>query len=360
MLVGGAIQLNLCVIGLLLRPLSSDITERCEQISNVKHLHDECKVQDALLEEKDDNSSAFGEEKRYTNRRELGIIDKFKNQMMGGSVRHLSGASSENKPPVFSSVSEMRHNGSLGSKLSVNLDILMCGSVNSLLLIEKNILQYTSSRNSLQKNKNNGYSCTSVRTSSKHELPPSDNRSMSDLFLELKNAPPHSVQISKPLENARVLLEQPPISKSHRHLLVKNWQLLKNPVFLAFLISNIFTNLSFLMPVLFMVDRAVDHGIPSASAALLVSINGAGNVFGRVFFGFISDHWVSDHLVLYISSLAACGVATSLSSLCGSLLWLHGLYAFAFGCFIGVVNNTVMIMWDRILNSKRKDNSSLS
>ena len=357
----GAIQLNLCVIGLLLRPLPSDTRGTRDS----KHCFDECDVQDALLsidkEERDSTTESIPAINSPVHPKigKLGIIENLRDQKMGGSVRHLSEENNGTNPPaVFHSVNELRlkarivgddskttstfleskHSVNL-SKHSVNLDILMCGSVHSLLLIEKRVLHYDGSQNSLRKNKTNENSHPNVSVHSKQDTPHLNRLSWtSSLYPEGRHSSTLIVHMSNHAENDScnsVILDQLPVSESHKLSICRSWVLLKNPIFLALLISNVLTNLSFLMPVLFMVDRAIDYGIASTSAALLISINGAGNVFGRVFFGYISDHWFPDRLILYIACLSACGVATSMSSLCGGVLWLHGVYALTFGCFIG-------------------------
>ncbi|XP_005103079.2 uncharacterized protein LOC101852192 [Aplysia californica] len=121
-------------------------------------------------------------------------------------------------------------------------------------------------------------------------------------------------------------------------------RLLQNGTFLVFSISNFFTNLSFFMPVLYMVDRAQDSGIQKGDAAMLVSVYGAGNIFGKLFFGWLADRGLVDRLFYYIACLTVCGVSTSLSPLCGSNHVLHSSYAFVFGCFIGAYVTLVPIV----------------
>ncbi|RUS72942.1 hypothetical protein EGW08_019295 [Elysia chlorotica] len=110
--------------------------------------------------------------------------------------------------------------------------------------------------------------------------------------------------------------------------------LMKNPYFIAFAFSNFLTSLTFLMPPVYIVDRALENGVEKAKAALALSMYGAGNLFGRLGFGFLADH-VLDSLILNSICLIICGVSTCLSPLCGSNAVLHGVYGFTFGTFIG-------------------------
>ena len=111
--------------------------------------------------------------------------------------------------------------------------------------------------------------------------------------------------------------------------------LLKNPYFAVFAISNFLTYLTFLMPPVYMADRAIENGVEKAEAALALSMYGAGNLFGRLGFGIVADNGFLDPLTLNAICLIICGASTCLSPLCGANVILHGLYGFTFGTFIG-------------------------
>ena len=64
--------------------------------------------------------------------------------------------------------------------------------------------------------------------------------------------------------------------------------LLKDMTFLLFALSNFLVNLSIVMPSVFMVDRAVSLGLGTEFGSLLVSLNGAGTIFGRVAIGAVA------------------------------------------------------------------------
>ncbi|XP_005108406.2 monocarboxylate transporter 14 [Aplysia californica] len=119
------------------------------------------------------------------------------------------------------------------------------------------------------------------------------------------------------------------------HHLLDHFSLLKDKIFFSLALSNIFTNLSFLMPVFYMVDRAVEAGIDKSSAALLVSVNGIGNVVGRILFGLLGDLPCVDSVVLYVLTLTVCGAGTCVSPVCGGSLVLQGVYSAFFGIFMG-------------------------
>ncbi|GFS00205.1 monocarboxylate transporter 12 [Elysia marginata] len=113
-------------------------------------------------------------------------------------------------------------------------------------------------------------------------------------------------------------------------------ELLKNPVFLMFGVSNFFTSIGFNMPFIFLPDRAEVAGIDKNRAALLLSVIGIANTVGRMVFGYLSDRpWVN-RLWLYNSALAVCGVATAISPSAGGSYEMLVAYAAVFGLFIGM------------------------
>ncbi|RUS91098.1 hypothetical protein EGW08_001123, partial [Elysia chlorotica] len=123
--------------------------------------------------------------------------------------------------------------------------------------------------------------------------------------------------------------------------------LLKNPVFLMFGVSNFFTSIGFNMPFIFLPDRAEIAGIDKNRAALLLSVIGIANTVGRMVFGYLSDRpWVN-RLILYNSALTVCGLATAFSPAAGGSYEMLVAYAAVFGLFIGVyVSLTSVVLVD--------------
>jgi len=91
--------------------------------------------------------------------------------------------------------------------------------------------------------------------------------------------------------------------------------LLKNLVFIMFVVSNFLTSIGFNVPYVYQVDRAVNElEIGKEDAKYLLSIVGIANTIGRVVLGFIADRpWVN-RLYLYNTSLAICGLSMALSN----------------------------------------------
>lgn len=113
-----------------------------------------------------------------------------------------------------------------------------------------------------------------------------------------------------------------------------DFSLLKDVIFVLFVISNFCTSIGFNMPYIYLPDRAHEKGISEKDSAMLVSVIGIANTAGRIIFGWMADRPHVNRLMLYNTALVICGVATALSPLNDSFAWLV-LYAAIFGAFIG-------------------------
>ncbi|RUS77294.1 hypothetical protein EGW08_014958 [Elysia chlorotica] len=110
--------------------------------------------------------------------------------------------------------------------------------------------------------------------------------------------------------------------------------LLRNPFFASLAVCYVLICFTCLVPVAYIVDRAVDNGVDKAEAALAFSMYGMGNLFGRVALGVLADLGL-DSFSLGASCLLISGVSTSISPMCGDNAILHGLYGLVFGTSIG-------------------------
>ena len=113
-----------------------------------------------------------------------------------------------------------------------------------------------------------------------------------------------------------------------------DFSLLKDVVFLLFVVSNFCTSIGFNMPYIFLPDRAEEAGISKENAAFLVAVIGIANTVGRVIFGWMADRPGVNRLMLYNTALVICGIGTALSPLSDSYAYLV-CYAAVFGAFIG-------------------------
>jgi predicted MFS family arabinose efflux permease len=124
-----------------------------------------------------------------------------------------------------------------------------------------------------------------------------------------------------------------PVMKDAIHQML-DFSLLKDVIFVIFVISNFCTSIGFNMPYIYLPDRASEKGISESDSALLVSVIGIANTLGRIFFGWMADRQWVNRLMLYNTALVICGIATALSPLDDSKAYLI-CYAAIFGAFIG-------------------------
>lgn len=87
-----------------------------------------------------------------------------------------------------------------------------------------------------------------------------------------------------------------------------NFNLLKDPIFVLFTVSNFATSLGFYVPYFCLADQAKVLEMSKWDAGLLLSIIGIANTAGRIILGFISDMpWVN-RLLVYNVCLVICGI----------------------------------------------------
>lgn len=86
-----------------------------------------------------------------------------------------------------------------------------------------------------------------------------------------------------------------------------NFSLLKDLLFVLFILSNFCTSLGFNVPYVYLNDRAKDLGLTSEESSYLLAAIGIANTIGRIVLGYISDKpWVN-RLWIYNICLISCG-----------------------------------------------------
>lgn len=90
-----------------------------------------------------------------------------------------------------------------------------------------------------------------------------------------------------------------------------SFSLLKDPVFVLFVVSNFATSLGFYVPYFCLADRMKVLGMRSEEASYLLSSIGVANTLGRIILGFISDKSWVNRLWVYNVCLMICGVGKS-------------------------------------------------
>ncbi|OWF37862.1 monocarboxylate transporter 12-like [Mizuhopecten yessoensis] len=86
---------------------------------------------------------------------------------------------------------------------------------------------------------------------------------------------------------------------------------LRNPLFIVFLLSNFMLYFWYDVPYVFIVDRAKEFGISEDKSSLIISSLGIANTFGQILYGIVGDRDI--HLeLLYGISLAVAGTSVAL------------------------------------------------
>ena len=120
-----------------------------------------------------------------------------------------------------------------------------------------------------------------------------------------------------------------------------NLNLLKDGIFVMFLVSNFFTSIGFNVPYVYTVDRAVHLGVDQKDASFLLSVVGIANTLGRICLGYISDRPWINRLYLYNISLSICGISMGLSNLWGSYsaqAFFCAVFGITSGAYVGLTS----------------------
>lgn len=84
--------------------------------------------------------------------------------------------------------------------------------------------------------------------------------------------------------------------------------LLKNPVYILFVMSDFVNNVAYFVPYFYLPGRAKDLEIPRYQISSILIIIGLANTVGRIIFGYISDKSWVNRLTIYNICLSICGV----------------------------------------------------
>ncbi|CAF4661127.1 unnamed protein product [Rotaria sp. Silwood1] len=132
--------------------------------------------------------------------------------------------------------------------------------------------------------------------------------------------------------------------------------LLKNPAFTLFAVSNFLKNLGFNVIYNYSDDLANDLNVTKNQRIYIVMSVGLSSIFGRLIFGYIGDRKSMNRLFLFIITSIISGVATMVAPLSGSSIFLHIGYASLFGFFSGgSVTLTAIVLVDIVGISKLSD-----
>jgi OFA family oxalate/formate antiporter-like MFS transporter len=107
---------------------------------------------------------------------------------------------------------------------------------------------------------------------------------------------------------------------------------IRSRVFVSLYGACLICSFGVFVPFVHLVPYAMDHGVPPASAALLLGVIGIGSTAGRFFLGGLADRMGRRHALLTMIigmalALAVWAVATD--------FWSLAVFAFAYGVFYG-------------------------
>lgn len=137
----------------------------------------------------------------------------------------------------------------------------------------------------------------------------------------------------------------PPSFKSALNTMM-DFGLLKDPAFMCIGISNVFGMAGLYVPFVYLVDAAVQDGIDSNSASLLISIIGIVNTVGRILCGYVADFPQVDSLLLNNICLLIATFAVGATPFCHSYA-SYVVVAVFFGIAIsGYISLTSIILVD--------------
>lgn len=135
-----------------------------------------------------------------------------------------------------------------------------------------------------------------------------------------------------------------------------DFSILKDPIFILFIISNFCTSIGFNIPYVYIVAQAKSRNISQEDGSYLLSVIGIANTVGRVVLGYVSDKTWINRLFVYNISLTICGVATGLSALCYDFysFAVYGtVFGFTAGAYVGLTSVVLvdLLGLDRLTNA---------
>ncbi|CAF3050872.1 unnamed protein product [Rotaria sp. Silwood2] len=154
-----------------------------------------------------------------------------------------------------------------------------------------------------------------------------------------------------------VIIEKSPRKSFFNQIIEQiDLNLLKNPAFTLFTISNFLKNLGFNAIYNYSDDLANDSNVIKDQRIYIVMSIGLSSILGRFIFGYIGDRKSVNRLFLFIIASIISGVATMVAPLCGSSVFLHIGYASLFGFFSGgSITLTAIVLVDIVGISKLSD-----
>lgn len=87
-----------------------------------------------------------------------------------------------------------------------------------------------------------------------------------------------------------------------------NFDILKDPIFVLFAVSNFLTSLGFYIPYYCLADRMKLLNMPTKQGEQVLSTIGVANTLGRIILGYVADKSWVNRLWVYNVCLIICGL----------------------------------------------------
>lgn len=120
-------------------------------------------------------------------------------------------------------------------------------------------------------------------------------------------------------------------------------EIITNPIFILFIVSNILSSIGFNAPYMFAKDRAILAGLTNGQGSFLISSIGIGNCIGRVGFGYLATFKCVNRFHLFNSALILSGLMLIISWIMNTYI-LMLVYTILFGLFSGAFISLISIV----------------
>lgn len=132
-----------------------------------------------------------------------------------------------------------------------------------------------------------------------------------------------------------------------RKILISHFSLFKEKTFILLLLANVFWTVQS-VPLTYIPDLGVSKQLPTSQAAMLISIVGIANIFGRVISGIITDVFHIQSIVTYTCTLLTASLVNFLLPWCESFATL-ALCSAVFGlCMATAVSMRTIVLADHL------------
>ncbi|CAB0020852.1 unnamed protein product [Nesidiocoris tenuis] len=118
-----------------------------------------------------------------------------------------------------------------------------------------------------------------------------------------------------------------------------DFSLLRDPVFILYIVSNFLTSIGFNVPYVYIVSFASQRGVETKWASALLAVIGLANTFGKAALGYVADKpWVN-RLYMYNISLTVCGLSCIACTQCtsfASFAVASAIFGLSCGAYVGL------------------------